>query len=95
MLMLICVLGFPVNLSGDWLLTNIKHWKPSAVQLVGEGKSVSWGGAKTKGEVKECEITKNMFFHSDLLQLCLKKKRKIAEFFPDTTVLWLKTRVAN
>ena len=54
---------------------------------VGEGKSVSWGGARTKGEGCECKITKNMFFHSDLLQLCLKKKRDITEFFPDATVL--------
>ena len=40
---------------------------------VGEGKSVSWGGARTKGEGPECELTKNMFFHSDLLKLCHKK----------------------
>ena len=40
---------------------------------VGEGKSVSWGGAGNKGEVRECELTKKMFFHNDLLQLCLKK----------------------
>ena len=51
-------------------------------KVVGEGKSVSWGGARTC----ECKLTKNMFFHSDLLKLCLKKKRKINEFFPDTTV---------
>ena len=53
---------------------------------VGEGKSVSWGGARTKGKGRECELTKNMFWHSDLLKLCLKKKWKINEFFPDTTV---------
>ena len=40
---------------------------------VGEGKSVSWGGAWTKFEGRECELTKNMFLHSDLLQLCLEK----------------------
>ena len=40
---------------------------------IGEGKSVSWGGARTKGEGRECKLTKNMLFHSDLLQLCLKK----------------------
>ena len=28
-------------------------------------KRVSWGGARTKGEGRECELTKNMFFHSD------------------------------
>ena len=40
---------------------------------VGEGKRVSWGGARTKGEGRKCELTKKMFFHSDLLQLCQKK----------------------
>ena len=30
-------------------------------------KSVSWGGARTKGEVHKRELTKNMFLHSDLL----------------------------
>ena len=53
---------------------------------VGEEKSVIWGGAKTKGEGRECELTKKMFFQNDLLQLCLKKKQNITEFFPDTTV---------
>ena len=52
---------------------------------VGKGKSVSWGGARTKGEGHEYKLTKNMFFHSDFLKLCHKKKRKITEFFPDTT----------
>ena len=54
---------------------------------VGEGESVSWGGAQTKGEGRECELTKNVFFHNNLLQLCLKGKRKITDFFPDTTFL--------
>ena len=57
-------------------------------KVVGEGKSVSWGGARTKGKGRECELTKNMFLHSDLLKLCLKKKHKISEFFPDTTVFY-------
>ena len=35
--------------------------------VLGEGGSVSWGGAGTKGEVHKHEITKNMFLHSDLL----------------------------
>ena len=52
---------------------------------IGEGESVSWGGAQTKGECCECKLTKNIFFHSDLLQFCLKKKRKITEFFPAAT----------
>ena len=60
---------------------------------VGEGGSFSWGGARTKGEGRECELTKKMFFHSDLLQSCLKKKRRIAEFFPDTTVFTIKKLV--
>ena len=38
-----------------------------AVEGVGEAKSVSWGGARTKGEVHKRELTKNMFLHSDLL----------------------------
>ena len=61
-----------------------------------EGKSVSWGGARTKGKGRKCELTKNLFLHSDLLKLCLNKKQKINEFFPDTTVFYdWKTRVAN
>ena len=35
--------------------------------VVGEGESVSRGGARTKGEVRKRELTKNMFLHSDLL----------------------------
>ena len=58
--------------------------------MVGEGKSVSWGGARTKGKGRECELTKKMFLHSDLLNLCLKKKRKINEFFPDTAVFTIR-----
>ena len=42
-------------------------------KVVGEEKSVSWGGARTKGKGRECGLTKKMFFHSDLLKLCLKK----------------------
>ena len=34
--------------------------------VVGEGKSVSWGGARTKGKGRDCELTKKMFLHSDL-----------------------------
>ena len=65
-------------------------------KVVGEGKSVSWGGARTKGKGRECERNKKMFLHSDLLKLCLKKKRKINELLPDTTVFYdKKTRDAN
>ena len=56
--------------------------------VVGEGKSVSWGVAQTKGEVRKCKLTKMIFLHSDLLKLCLKKKHNITEFFPDTTVFY-------
>ena len=56
--------------------------------LVGKGKRVSCGGAQTKGEGRECELTKKMFFHSNLLKLCHTKIRKISEFFPDTTVFY-------
>ena len=65
-------------------------------KLVGEGKSVIWEGTRTKGKERECELTKNMLFHSDLLKLCLKKKQNISELFPDTTVFYdQKTYVAN
>ena len=57
-------------------------------KVVGEGKSVSWEGAHTKGKGRECKRTKKMFLHSDLLKFFLKKKRKINEFFPDTNVFY-------
>ena len=61
-----------------------------------EGKSVSWGGARTKGEGRKCELTKDMFLHSDLLKLCLQKKHNITELFPDTIVFYdYKNRVAG
>ena len=52
--------------------SNGHRWK-----VVGEGKSVSWGGAWNKVKGRECKLTKNMFFHSDMLKLCLKKKHNI------------------
>ena len=55
---------------------------------VGKGESVSWVGARTRGEGCECELIKKIFFQSDFFQLCLKKKWKITEFFPDTTVFY-------
>ena len=57
-------------------------------KVLGEGGSFSWGGVRTKGKGRECELTKNMFLHSDLLKWCLKKKHNITEFFPDTTVFY-------
>ena len=35
--------------------------------VIGERKSFSWGGARTKGEVHKRKITNKMFLHSDLL----------------------------
>ena len=55
---------------------------------VGKGKSISWGGARTKGEGCECKLTKNMVFHIYLLKLFHMKIWKITEFFPDTTVFY-------
>ena len=57
-------------------------------KVVGKGESVSCGGARTKGEDRECELAKNMLSHSDLLKLCLMKRRKITVFFPDITVFY-------
>ena len=37
--------------------------------VVGEEKSVSWGGARTKCEVHKRELTNKMFLHSDFLTL--------------------------
>ena len=54
-------------------------------KVVGEGKSVSCGGAQNKGKGRKYELTKNMFLHSDMLKLCLKKKHNITDLFPDTT----------
>ena len=51
--------------------------------MLGDGKSVSWGGAQTKGEGRECELTKSMFFYNDSLQLCLREERDLP-FFPQT-----------
>ena len=46
--------------------------------MVGEGGSVSWGGARTKGELHKRKLTKKMFLHiylfksmsSSLTKLC-------------------------
>ena len=69
--MLICVLRFPVNFSGDCKISSVENCIPRTCcgveGVVGEVKSVSWVGAQTKGEVHKREITKNMFLHSDLL----------------------------
>ena len=56
--------------------------------LVGEVKSVSWEGEKTKGVVHKLELTKNMFLHSDLLTPMSSSLTPV--FF-----MILKTRVVN
>ena len=82
------ILGFPVNLSGDWLFPNLKRWKSSTAQVVGEGGNVSWVGARTKGKGREYKLTKKMSFHSDLLNLHQKEKQNITKFFLNTTVFY-------
>ena len=96
--MLICILRFPVKLSGDCQISSVGNYLPHKCQgvegVVGELKSVSWGGARTKGEVHKHKLTKNMFLHSDMLKLCLMKKWKINEFFPDTTFFFTIRKLA-
>ena len=52
-------------------LPNLKRWKfstahmPGVKGVVGEVKSVNWGGARTKGEAHKSELTNKMFLHSD------------------------------
>ena len=55
--------------------------------MVGEVKSVSWGGAQTKGEAHKSELTNKMFLHSDLLTSLTSSLKPL---FYDK-----KTRVAN
>ena len=57
-------------------------------KVIGEGKSFSWGVARTKVKGRECKLTKKMILHSDMLKLCLKEKHKNTEFFPDTTLFY-------
>ena len=81
MQMLICCFRLSCELVG-WLtiaksqaLEIVYRAYVAAVEGVAcEGESVSWGGARTKGEGREYELTKRMLLHSDLLKLCLKKK---------------------
>ena len=69
--MLICVLRFPVNLSGDCKTSSVRNCIPHTCRgvegVVDEVQNVSWGGERTKGEVHKREHTKNVFLHSDLL----------------------------
>ena len=63
--------NIPVNLSGDCQISSVGNCLPRICRgvegVVGEVKSVSWGGARTKGEVHKREITNKMFLHSDFL----------------------------
>ena len=69
--MLICVLRFPVTLLGGCKISCVRSCISRTCRgvegVVGKVKSVSWGGARTKGEVHKRELTKNMFLHTDLL----------------------------
>ena len=42
-------------------------------KVLGEMKSVSLGGAQTKGKGRKCELTKKMFLQMIRWKLCLKK----------------------
>ena len=63
--------AFPLNLSGDCQISSVGNFLLYTCQVVygvlGEVKSVSWGGSQTKGEVHKRKLTKNMFLHGDLL----------------------------
>ena len=69
--MLICVLRFPVNLLGDCKISSVRNCILRTCRgvegVVGEVKSVNWGGERTKGEVHKRKLIKDMFLHSDLL----------------------------
>ena len=80
-----------MNFSGDCQIASVENCLLRICRgvegVVGEVKSVSWGSARTKGEVHKRELAKNMFLHSDFLT---------TEFFPDTTVFYdWKTCVAR
>ena len=57
-------------------------------KVVGKRESVICGSSRTKGEGREYKLDKNMLLHSDLLKSCILKRRKISDFFPDTTVFY-------
>ena len=66
------ILGFPVNflatIAKFQALEIVYRAHAGAVEgEVGEGKSVIWGGARTKSEVHKRELTNKMFLHSDFL----------------------------
>ena len=84
---MICVLRFPVNFLGDFQISSVGNCLPHTCRgveggVVGEVKSISWGGAQTKGEVHKRKLAKNMFFQSDFFD--------ITDFFPDATVFTIR-----
>ena len=60
-----------MKLSGDCQISSVENFLLRICRgiegVVGEVKSVSWGGARTKGEVQKRELTNKKFLHSDLL----------------------------
>ena len=50
------ILGFPVNLLGDWLLPNIKHWGLSTAHMLGALKGWQVKGKVSVGEVHEPKV---------------------------------------
>ena len=66
-----CDIYFPLILLGDCQISSVENCLPRICQgvegMVGEVKSVSWGGAQTKGEVHKRELINKMFLHSDFL----------------------------
>ena len=56
--------------------------------MAGDDKCGSWVGMQSKGYGGECYIDGNKLLNIDLLNLCLKQKRDIAELFLDTTVFF-------
>ena len=50
--------------------TNVHRQK-----VVCEGQSFSWGGARTKGKGRECELTKKMLLYSGYTTLFRSSRR--------------------
>ena len=56
--------------------------------VAGDGKSGRWGGTVSEGERSNCDLDRKTFLYSDLLNLCLRQKFNITEFFPDRIVFF-------
>ena len=58
-------------MSGDCQISSVGNCLQRICQgvegVVGEVKSVSWEGTRTKGEVHRRKLTNKMFLHSDML----------------------------